>query len=77
MSYYSKKYKNYFDFEWKVIFFLICVMFSLMFMTNACSASKWNGGICPDCEIRYELGGVYRGLKYYFCPECGLEVERY
>lgn len=38
----------------------------------------WNNGICQKCNVRYELRAVSRyGLKYYVCPECGLEVERY
>lgn len=37
----------------------------------------WNNGICHKCEIRYEMKDVYMGMKYYVCPECGNEVERY
>ena len=48
-----------------------------MFEINACSSTDWNGGECPDCDIRYEMRGVSRGLKYYVCPECGNEVERF
>lgn len=40
--------------------------------------SEWNNGICPECEVRYEMKAVYfGGWKYYSCPECGKEVERY
>lgn len=37
----------------------------------------WNDGICPKCETVYQLGGVYRGIKYYQCPTCGNEAERW
>lgn len=49
----------------------------LMLMINCFAEPKWNQGICPECEVRYELRGASRGLKYYSCPECGQEVERY
>ncbi len=42
--------------------------------------SEWNNGVCPDCGVRYELRGVSGKVvkeKYYSCPECGKEVERY
>jgi len=55
----------------------IVIILLLIFGTNSCSTSIWNNGICPDCEVRYELRGVSNGLKYYSCPECGKEVERY
>lgn len=55
----------------------IVIIFLLIFAMNSCSASTWNNGVCPDCEARYELRGASRGLKYYSCPECGQEVERY
>ena len=55
----------------------IVIILLLIFGTNSCSASTWNEGVCPDCEVRYELRGVSNGLKYYACPECGGEVERY
>ena len=63
--------------EWWEIFIPIALLFIIMFGTNACSSTDWNGGECPDCDIRYEMRGVFRGLKYYVCPECGNEVERY
>lgn len=59
------------------LIFLIAIIFLLIFGTNSCSSSTWNEGICPDCEVRYELRGASNGLKYYACPECGQEVERY
>lgn len=58
---------------------IICVILicAIAFGTNACSARDWNDGICPRCHVRYELRSVYRGLRYYACPNCGQEVERY
>ena len=77
MSYYS----NYNDTDLiaRLIMIAICLalVFAIMFGTNCCSASMWNDGICPNCEIRYELRGASQGLKYYSCPKCGTEVERY
>lgn len=83
MSYYSRRH----DDDWKVGVFMLIIgivsLFALMLGTNACTSSKWNGGICPRCEagyhteVKYELRGVSRHLKYYVCPKCGQEVERY
>ena len=76
MSYYSRKYSNDEPSWWTVIICFVLV-FAIMFGVNSCSDSTWNDGVCPDCEIRYELRGVSKGLKYYACPECGQEVQRY
>ena len=78
MSYYSKRYSST-DSSVSLFMIVICIalIFLLIFGTNSCSVSKWNDGICPDCEVRYELRGASNGLKYYSCPECGQEVERY
>ena len=78
MSYYSRRYSSG-DSEANLIAAIICfiLVFAIMFGVNACSAPVWNNGMCPDCEVRYELRGASRGLKYYACPECGQEVERY
>lgn len=59
------------------IMFLIFILACVVIGVNSCSASDWNNGICPICEARYELRGASRGLKYYACPNCGKEVERY
>lgn len=61
---------------WSII---VCIglLLLIVFGVNSCSAEDWNQGECPECEIRYELRGASRGLKYYSCPECGKEVERY
>lgn len=55
----------------------VVLVLSIMIGTNACTKQDWNEGACPDCEIRYELRGASKGLKYYACPECGKEVQRY
>lgn len=72
MSYYSNN-----NFGWSTIIICFALVFAIIFGTNACTASEWNDGECPDCEVRYELRGASRGLKYYACPDCGKEVERY
>ena len=59
------------------IIFLITAVIAIMFSVNTCSSSKWNDGICPKCNERYELCAAYKGLKYYTCPACGQEMERY
>jgi hypothetical protein len=63
--------------SWWILIFCIIALFVIMLGTNACSAPTWNNGDCPNCEVRYELRGVSRGLKYYSCPDCGKEVKRY
>lgn len=56
-----------------------CVLIVIFLITavNSCSASDWNNGICPNCEVRYELRGYSQGISAYACPECGKEVRRY
>ena len=77
------RYKHYSDSDCEIFTGLITVIAGiaicliLILGTNACSKTTWNEGICPDCDVRYELRGASRELKYYACPECGLEVERY
>ena len=56
---------------------VVLLAFAMMFGLNSCTDEKWNGGECPHCETRYELRGVSKGLKYYSCPGCGQEVQRY
>lgn len=62
-----------------MLFLAIGILVLLVVGTNSCSASDWNDGICPNCNVRYELRGAAGDLhlKYYVCPECGKEVERY
>lgn len=62
-----------------VILAVIGILVLVVVGTNSCSASDWNDGICPNCNVRYELRGAAGDLhlKYYVCPECGKEVERY
>lgn len=67
--------------KWYLIMLLavVSMLGLLMIGANSCSASDWNDGICPNCGVRYELRGAAGDLhlKYYVCPECGKEVERY
>lgn len=53
------------------------LVFCILFSFNACTAEEWNHGKCPKCDVRYELRGASRGIKYYACPKCGNEVSRY
>ena len=76
MSYYSKSYKSI-DSDLMVIIICFALIFAIMFGFNCCTASDWNDGVCPKCETRYELRGASKYMKYYACPECGKEVERY
>jgi hypothetical protein len=64
-------------FNLMVILICIALIFAIVFGFNTCTASEWNDGMCPKCEVRYELRGVYKHMKYYSCPKCGNEVERY
>lgn len=58
-----------------IVLIVICIL--LVLCVNSCSASDWNNGICPNCEVRYELRGMSQGLSAYACPKCGKEVRRY
>lgn len=55
----------------------LLLVFAMIFGVNSCTAETWNDGICIKCETRYELRGASRGIKYYACPECGQEVQRF
>jgi hypothetical protein len=59
------------------IFIGIAIIILLMFGTNSCTSEKWNNGICPECNIKYELNSVSNGMRYYECPECDELVGRY
>lgn len=76
MSYYSRNSYGS-DGSWFTVIICFVLVFAIMLGVNSCSAKTWNDGICPHCEVRYELRGASKGLKYYACPECGQEVERY
>lgn len=58
-----------------VVLIGICIL--IVIGVNSCSASDWNNGVCPNCEVRYELRGMSNGLRAYVCPNCGKEVFRY
>lgn len=66
-------------FSFFALFAAVGILVLIVVGTNSCSASDWNDGICPNCNVRYELRGAAGDLhlKYYVCPECGKEVERY
>lgn len=56
---------------------IIGIIVFIITTVNSCSASDWNNGICPKCEVRYELRGYSQGISAYACPKCGKEVRRY
>jgi len=62
-----------------LIMMLVCVglILAIALGVNACSAEDWNNGTCPKCRVRYELRAVNDGLRYYSCPKCGQEVQRF
>lgn len=73
-----KKYNNT-DLKYDIVVIIGCILIVIFLITtvNSCSASDWNNGICPNCEVRYELRGYSQGISAYACPECGKEVRRY
>ncbi len=75
MSYYSRSHHD--DSSWWTIIISIALALFILFGVNACTAEEWNNGKCPDCNVRYELRGVYKGTHYYACPDCGNEVSRF
>lgn len=80
MSYYRKSYYSDNDgclIEIICIIVSIALLFAIMIGFNTCTASEWNNGVCPNCRVEYELEAVYKGLRYYECPKCHNEVERY
>ena len=75
MSYYSRS--NHSDSSLWTILICFALALFILFIHNAFTAQEWNGGKCPDCNVRYELRGVYKGTYYYSCPDCGNEVSRF
>lgn len=69
-------YKSNNNLGWIDILIILGIALLIVIGFNACHAKTWNHGTCPECEVRYELRGASRGIKYYACPECGQEVER-
>ena len=55
----------------------IVILFAVICGLNVSRESDWNNGICPDCNVRYELRGAQYMMKLYACPKCGKEVGRY
>ena len=37
----------------------------------------WNYGVCPTCNVKYQLLDMKRDKSYYQCPKCKIEVVRY
>lgn len=56
---------------------LAIVVVVFFFGVNACTAKEWNGGKCPDCNVKYQLYDRDGSVRYYICPECDNEVSRY
>ena len=79
MSYYRRGYSDDMDLGTSIIIILIAIGFLILLRLgiNSSSSTTWNNGICPKCEVRYELRAANDGLKYYSCPDCGKEVKRY
>lgn len=79
MSYYRNSYSDNNGCLFEIICFVITIALLLAIMVgfNGCTASEWNNGVCPNCRVDYELEAVYKGLRYYECPKCHREVERY
>ena len=73
MSYYS----NHSNTSLWTVIICFALVFLIMFGFNTCTYSEWNDGQCPECNVRYELRGVSKYMKYYACPKCGNEVQRY
>ena len=69
-------YKSNNNLGWIDILIILGIALLIVIGFNSCHAETWNNGTCPECEVRYELRGASRGIKYYACPECGQEVER-
>lgn len=52
------------------------IVFYIFSFKNAMN-KNWNNGICPSCGYKYELRAVSSGYKYYVCPYCGKEAQRW
>ena len=79
MSYYSRRRNQNRNHDYSIwnLIAIMAIVFILFFATEACTAKEWNDGMCPDCNTRYELRGVYKGTHYYACPDCGNEVSKF
>lgn len=58
---------------------IVGIVFAITCLFNLPGNSKWNDGVCPNCNVRYELRAVdsKQSVKYYSCPSCGEEVRRH
>lgn len=79
MSYYSKNHQDNSGCFEPIVSIILCIVmvFAVMFGLNTCTASEWNDGECPKCHVDYVLRGANDGIRYYSCPKCGNEVERF
>lgn len=77
----KRNYGYYGTWSWKgiIAYFLVLILVAYLVMAchNTFTNAEWNNGTCPQCEIRYELSGVYKANKYYCCPTCGNIILRY
>ena len=76
-SRYKSRHTRHIDGGWWELIIIFTIALLLIIGVNACTAKEWNGGVCPDCNVRYELRGVYKGTRYYACLDCGNEISRY
>lgn len=56
---------------------LFLIFLFIVFVCNSCVQEKWNDGVCPNCNVNYNLIGVNGGINHYICPNCHEEVTRY
>lgn len=60
------------------VIILVLAIFGLRTCSNEMASTQWNEGVCPKCNVQYELRAIDRSYcKYYVCPECHVEIERY
>ena len=55
---------------------ILIIVLGIMSSFNLRTADAWNDGVCPDCEVRYELKYAINTMNYYECFECGQTVKR-
>lgn len=60
-----------------LIVILITLLIIAIIIGSVNSNPDWNNGICPDCNIKYELRGSTDSLNFYLCPKCNQKVKRY
>ena len=68
--------------DWKIDWYVVCfwgaillaIVSFFILLTN--KEIAWNDGYCPNCNVKYELVNIYRGFRYYICPECGKVLSK-